>query len=279
MNGDDLLNLFDNDKLLVRAMDPPNLTRNGGGLAYDFTTWAEEIDIAKNDRLTCLSSTLLVKGKKIPTYKNLGFIVNSEKAEIVHVSDKDSGSSGNITDGTFFANKTDLHTLSELADRTREKNLSDMNEVNINIKDDAIVGLFFNKALSDHRSKAFVLMAQEYYKMQTGVELPIFIYDTEKGDLQPLNMSDKEKTDFLNDMKKENIIRSLTISYDLYTDFSNESKQKTIAGAGSDNDRKETKFRTAAEQMGQKTAQAVAPQTKTDNRQKIIQAKAAGNSR
>ena len=278
MNDNDLLSLFDNDKLLVRAMDTPELIRSGGGLAYDFTTWAEEIDIAKNDRLTCLSSTLLVKGEGIPTYKNLGFIVNSEKAEIVHVADQDSGSSGNITDGTFFANKTDLHTLSDLANRTREKKLKDMNEVNINIKNDAIVGLFFNKAPSD-RSKAFALMAQEYYKMQTGIKLPIFIYDTQKGDLQPLNMSDKEKTDFLNTMKKENIIRSLTISYDLYTDFSKEFKQKTIADAGSDNERKETKFQTASEQMKQKATQATASPAKTDNQQRIIHAKSAGNSR
>lgn len=227
MDSDDILKMFNQDKLLVRAMDNPYLTRSKDGMVYDYTTWAEEIDIARNDKLTCLSSTLLVAGEKIPTYKSLGFIINSEKAEIVHVADMDSGSSGNITDGTFSANKTELHSLSDLAEKTKKEKLHDMNEVNINIKDDAIAGLFVNKAPSD-RTKAFILMAQEYYKMQTGIELPVFVYDINKGDLQPLNMSNEEKKDFLSAMRKENQIRSLTIGYDLDTDFSKETKQKKL---------------------------------------------------
>lgn len=227
MNNNELLKMFDHDKLLVRAMDIPNLVKSTNGLAYDFTIWAEEVDIAKNDKLTCLSSTLLVKGERIPTYKSLGFIINSDKAEIVHIADMDSGSSGNITDGTFSANKTDLHSLSDLTNKTRKEKLHDMNEVNINIKDDAIVGLFVNKARSN-RPKAFILMAQEYYKMQNGIELPLFIYDSDKGSLQPLDMSDEEKNSFLSTIRKENQIRSLTIGYSLDTDFSRETKQKNL---------------------------------------------------
>lgn len=238
MDSDDILKMFHEDKLLVRAMDIPDLIRSKDGMIYDYTTWAEEIDIARNDRLTCLSSTLLVPGEKIPTYKSLGFIINSEKAEIVHVADMDSGSSGNITDGTFSANKTELHSLSDLAEKTRKEKLHDMNEVNINIKDDAIAGLFVNKAPSD-RTKAFILMAQEYYKMQTGVDLPVFVYDKSEGNLQQLNMSNEEKMTFLSAMRKENQIRSLTIGYDLDTDFSKESKQKNLdkdSTKGSDRD-------------------------------------------
>lgn len=59
------------------------MRRNDNSLFYDFSVWAEEADIARNDKLTSLSSTLLVLGEKIPTYKNMGFLLNSEKADII----------------------------------------------------------------------------------------------------------------------------------------------------------------------------------------------------
>ncbi|MBR1648724.1 MAG: hypothetical protein IJ689_03895 [Alphaproteobacteria bacterium] len=238
MNSEDVLKLFNEDKILARAMELPMVCLNARReKSYDFTIWAEEVDIAKNDRLTCLSSTLLVAGESIPTYKSIGFLVDSRKAEIVHVAEMDSGSSGNIIYGNFSANHSDIHTLQELADKTHKEKLYNMNEVNINIKDDALIGLFFNQAPSD-RNKAWTLLAQEYYKMQTGTELPIFVYNAAKGTLQDLKITNEEKKEFLIRMRKENQIRSLSVYYDLDSDYTHETKQTTLYADNQNNNTK-----------------------------------------
>lgn len=231
--------LFNEDKMLVRAMDEPFLRRNDNSLFYDFSVWAEEADIAKNDRLTSLSSTLLVPGEKIPTYKNMGFLLSGEKADIIHVADSDSGSMGNIADGDFVANQTDLKTLSDLAVKTRTEKLRDMNEVNVNIKDDAIVGLFVNKCPSE-RPKAMILLAQEYYKLQTGKELPIFTYDQANGNIQPLEMSKEEKIDFLEKMCQSKKIHSSIVGYTLDNAYSEETKYSNIVKDTQDEKNKES---------------------------------------
>lgn len=219
--------LFEDDKILARAMDEPSLRRNDSSLFYDFSIWAEEADIAAKDRLTSLSSTLLVAGERIPTYKNIGFLVDSTKADIIHVADSDSGSMGDVIEGNFRANPTDLKSLSDLAARTRMKKLRDMNEVNINIKDDAIIGLFVNKCPSD-RPKAMILLAQEYYKLQTGKNLPIYSYDQSGGSLQPLEMNDDEKKMFLEKMQQSKKIHSSVVGYELDNKYTRESKYANI---------------------------------------------------
>ena len=219
MNTDEILQLFKQDKLLVRAMSLPIRLRDENRNHYfDFTSWATELALARNADLTCASSTLLVSAENIPTYKNLGFIINSDKVEIVHVCERDSCSSGNIDTGNFFAAQTDLKTLPELAQRTRDKKLKELNEVNINIRNpDAFIGLFLSvgrEGISKMPSfyTAYLLMAQEYYKMYAGIELPLFEYNAEKSSLSPLIISEKEKREILLQNKKT--WKTLTIGYD-----------------------------------------------------------------
>lgn len=268
--------LFNEDKMLVRAMDEPFLRRNDSSLFYDFSVWAEEADIARNDKLTSLSSTLLVPGEKIPTYKNVGFLLNSEKADIIHVADSDSGSMGNVADGDFVANPTDLKTLSDLAAKTRTEKLRDMNEVNVNIKDDAIVGLFVNKCLSE-RPKAIILLAQEYYKLQTGKELPIFTYDQANGNLQPLEMSKEEKKDFLEKMCQSKKIHSSVVGYTLDNAYSEETKYTNIVKDAADEKSKESARNNQLNHLRgiSSPEKAAAPEKKTANTdlymQKIMQ--------
>lgn len=229
---DKIQQLFQNDKLLVRAMDDPDLLRLGRigpKMSRDFTVWAKEVDASLHDGLICASSTLLVANESIPTYKSIGFIINSDQAEIVHVSDMDSGSCGSTKNGDFSACASELSTLAELADKTRKEKLTEMNEVNINIKNDAIIGLFFSKS---DRPKAQVLLAQEYYKMHTGKELPIFMYDPDKGTLEALEISAAEKKEFLLAMKP--YLKTLTIGYYLDSDYTQEEKQKTLYENGHD---------------------------------------------
>lgn len=264
--------LFNEDKILVRAMDEPSLRRNDSGLFYDFSVWADEVDIARNDGLTSLSSTLLVPGEKIPTYKNMGFLLNSEKADIIHVADSDSGSSGNIADGSFSVNQTDLKTLSDLAAKTRAEKLRDMNEVNVNIKEDAIVGLFVNKCPSE-RPKAMILLAQECYKLQTGKELPIFTYDQVNGNLQLQEMGKAEKKDFLERMRQSKKIHSAVIGYTLYNAYSEETKYTNIVQDLQDEKGKETVPNSRRDQLRgiSFSEKATAPEKKTENADQYMQ--------
>lgn len=221
--GDSVQDLLTKDKLLARAMDVPfwSIAKS----AHDFSTWAKEVDFLMNEGLTSLSTTLLVSGEKIPTYKNIGFLINGDLVDVKHVADTDSGSGGDFANGSFIANETDIYTLSELADRTRNEHLRGMNEVNVNVNsEDAFIGLFVNKTKSD-MPKAQILLAQEYYKQQTGKTLPIYIYDSANGSLSSFNPSEKEKTDLINRLCEEKVIRSSSIYYEIYNADRQEEKQ------------------------------------------------------
>ena len=234
MTDDSVQKLYAEDKLLARAMDNPSVAITNNGAAVDFSIWAEEVDSLKKEGLSCVSSTLLVHGEQIPTYKNIGFLVNSDATEIVHVADSDSGSNG--SGDNFIANPTDLSTLKELASRTREQKLTDMNEVNVNIPTkEAYVGLFFNKALSE-RSKAQILLAQECHKDLTGQTLPIFEYDFKKSTLTEYNPSKEERNEFLKRMVEEKNIKSSNIHYAFNTEDSHESKRFDVLKPANDED-------------------------------------------
>ena len=213
MSDNRIEELFDKDKLLVRAMDVPVLAKRESGLVYDFSVWAEEVEQMKRGEFTSGSSTLLVKGEVVPTYKNMGFLIDGEKAEAFHIAESDSGSNGDIADGTFVANDTDLHSLAELAQRVRSKHSKIMNEVNINIKDgSAVLGLFVNKAMSE-APKAHILMAQEYFKMQTGKTLPIYVYDSKGGELTEYNPPKEERESIVTRLKESRRLHSSSLGY------------------------------------------------------------------
>ena len=238
MDIENIENLFENNQLLVRAMDEPSLKKNNNKLNYDFSVWAEERDIAQKDQLKYVSSTLLISGEAIPTYKNFGFLLDSNKADIVHVADSDSGS-GVTNQGDFVANETELKSLSDLVEKTKKEKLKDMNEVNINIKDDAIIGLFVNKCPSE-RPKTLTLLAQEYYKLHTGKELPIFIYDTANGKIEAWKMNDEEKNKFIQEMLQKRTIRSSMVCYDLDTEYTQEYKSIDCNKSNNQEEKEET---------------------------------------
>ena len=126
---EDAISLYNQDKLLVRAMDWPQISRGTNGLQYDCTSWANEFDMMMNSMLSSASSTLLVPGVGVSTYKNIGFLINSDTANCFHIATSDSGSSGNVENGDFFANKADFTTINELATYIKSNNSVDLNEV------------------------------------------------------------------------------------------------------------------------------------------------------
>ena len=199
MSDNEVQDLFSSDKLLARAVDTPSLTRTAEGIAYDFSLWEEYREGIDAREGTSLSTTLLVKGEKVQTYKGIGFLINSDKVEVFHINKQDNGSHGDIKQGNFSANPADFATLPELAEQIRKDHLHDYNECKINMEStDAYVGLF---AGSLDRQKAFAILAQQYYYTQTGKELPIYVYDYQASTLTPFKPTQQEKEDLFKTIK------------------------------------------------------------------------------
>lgn len=212
---DNVLNLFKQGKILARAMDNPSLHRNyeKNDFSYDFSIWANEYEMAKSEGLGSISSTLLLPDETIPTYKAIGFLLNSDETEVRHVSETDSGSNGNDKNGDFRANNSNIGSLSELANIIRSKHEKVMNEINVNMRENAYVGLFANKAIGQVPLSR-ILLAQKYYELQTGIILPIYIYDSEKGILENYDISLEQKYDIVKKLFDDKVLRSTSIFYE-----------------------------------------------------------------
>ena len=215
---DDVVNLFKKGKILARAMDNPSYYRNyeTKGLSYDFSVWANEYELAKQEGLYSLSTTLLVPDESIPTYKSIGVLLDSDEVDVRHIAETDSGSCGNEKDGDFRANTSDVKSLEELQEIIRNKQRKEMNEVNINMRENAYVGLFANKANSQ-RLIANILLAQKYYELQTGVTLPVYIYDSKIGSLENFDITLEEKASIIQSCLENKVLRSTSIFYETET--------------------------------------------------------------
>lgn len=196
--NEDVISLFEQGKILARAMETPSIYRNSktNDISYDFSVWADEYESAKQEGLWSLSTTLLISGESIPTYKSIGFLLNSDNTDVRHIAEMDSGSSGNEKNGDFRANSTEIKTLSELKDIIQSKHENVMNEVNINMRENAYIGLFANK-VSNQLQVAQMLLAQKYYELQTNDILQMYVYDKEKGQLESFNITLEEKANII----------------------------------------------------------------------------------
>ena len=215
--SDYILDLFKKGKILVRGMDDPVLTRNqeSRGFSYDFSTWATEYEIAKTEGLTSLSTTLLVPEEAIPTYKSIGFIINSDNVDVRHICETDSISSGNEKNGDFSAAPTNVKTLTELKEIIKTKHNDEMNEVNINMRENAYIGLFMSfSGVANKRLIARTLLAQKYYELQTGEVLPIFHYDFKSGCLEKFDMTLDEKISAIQQYIADKLLRTSSVSYE-----------------------------------------------------------------
>lgn len=204
---DYVTSVFNNNHLLARAMDFPFLRRINDQIVYDFSTWANEIEFANNDGLYSLSTTLILPNESIPTYKSIGFLVDSTKANVRHVSPSDSCSHGNDLNGDFWANDSGITSIEELVSLINKKHDNVMNEVNVNIHQDAIIGLFVNAASSTY-PLASIILVQKILLVQTGILYPIYIYDSKLGKLAMLNMSEEDKINFIKESMVSRKVKS-----------------------------------------------------------------------
>lgn len=204
--SNETLSLFARGELLARALDNCHLSRNGD---IDFSDWDRRMTTLSSEGYSSASSTLLVPEKPISVYKNIGFLIDSKKTEIGHISETDSGSHGNAKDGDFWANPTNMSSLSELNEYISKNKHYTMNEVNMNFKQDAVVGLF---AASPNVSKRIVptntleaIEVQRYVREKYHTEMPIFIYSIDEGKLYPYKPSPEKITELLSNIPNEQV--------------------------------------------------------------------------
>ena len=193
--------LYNNGKLLVRAMDWPQLKNGINGLEYDCTIWANEFCMLMNGCLSSASSTLIVPDVGVSTYKNIGFLINSDLANCFHISKSDSGSSGDVKNGDFFANKADFKTITELANYIKSNNDTTMNEVNIQASIDSVVGLFINECLQQNKLLQMIYVVKKCLENITGIDYPIYSYNSKEGKINKIELTNELEEQIIQTLK------------------------------------------------------------------------------
>ena len=202
---DNIEMLYNENKLLVRAMDWPGLSRGMDGLYYDCTTWANEFCFLMNENLSSASSTLIVPNVGVSTYKNIGFLINSDLANCFHKSKSDSCSNGNIDEGDFFASRADFSTIEELANHIKDNNDVNMNEVNIKTSIESVVGLFINECPGQDRLLQMIYIVKKCLFKLTDIDYPIYLYNTKEGKLKELELSLENEQQIINTLQTRQI--------------------------------------------------------------------------
>ena len=200
---DNVDKLYNEGKLLARAMDRCIPSRYG---YYEGHSWANEFTFMMNDGLYSASSTLLIPGVGISVYKNIGFLVNSDLAHCFHISKTDSSSRGNYADGDFWAGEADFTKIEELAEFIKSTNAREMNEVNINLKLDAVVGLFACKCENFENVLRKIYVAKTLLKALTGIDYPIYAYDSQLGQLDLVTLSKEQEEELIAGLRCDKIM-------------------------------------------------------------------------
>lgn len=203
---EDAISLYEENKLLVRAMDWPQLSRGEEGIQYDCTTFANEFCMLMRGSLYSASSTLIIPEVGIHTYKNIGFLINSDKADCHHIAKSDSVSRGNVQSGDFEANEPDFETIKELAEYIIKNNSIDLNEVNINASIDSIVGLFFVECPNQEKLLQMIYLAKRCIKSMTGIDFPIYSYNAKEGKISKVELSQEEEQQLIDSLRTTKIL-------------------------------------------------------------------------
>lgn len=215
-----VIDKYNEGKLIIRAVDLPRLHKANGEIKYDCSTWANEFAMIMNNEFESVSSTLLIPNVGVSTYKNVGFLVDSDFAGIQHIALSDSGSSGSFSNGDFSANHPDFESLKGLADYIRTNNHTTMNEVNISVPFHSVVGLVVLKCGNELKHLKAMLAVRECLRELTGTEFDVFEYDSAYGKISQIDLTDE----LIEEIKSTSSVNK----YDYYTDYSDEIFEGSI---------------------------------------------------
>lgn len=176
--------LFETGTLLVRALDSPRIVKTPEGPGFDYDVIDNELEYLQDeegDGLSYASSTLLLPGKRISTYKGFGFMFDGSESELHHLHTQDSGSNGQGKD--FRAAESNITSLAELAEAIKDNPTPPMNEVNASFREPNLVGIFANEA-DKPTNKLDAWFARYHMTERMDKQLPLYIYDTSVGAIQ-----------------------------------------------------------------------------------------------
>ena len=202
---DEVIKLYNEGKLLERAMDQPNVRLDQNGKYYECDTWVNEFYSLIHDGLNSLSTTLVVPDVGVKNYKNIGFLINADLADCFHIAKSDSGSCGRVIDSNFMANKKDFNTINELANYISQTKDTIMNEVNANVKLEGVVGLFINKCTISNILLKKIYVIKKLLENMVGIEYPIYIYDWNIGKLDLVELSKEQEEELISNLESDRI--------------------------------------------------------------------------
>lgn len=194
--------LFKESRIIAKSIDRLELESDRVG----FQAWNAEGRLLNSKQGSCLSSsTLLVRGKHVPTYainsRTYGILFNAENCFIYDVSSTDSNSNRisklehrKNRQGIDLLSKNDkgIKTLDDLSREIHSSNANQMNEILLDAHKASCVGLFVRRAKPTniaglklyYQSLLEIRLVQKYlHEAFEFPNLPICIYDERQGKL------------------------------------------------------------------------------------------------
>lgn len=198
----EVLELFESCGLLARVIDNPRISKTLDGLRLKLETAQAELELLEDEGLKCASSTLIIPehGQTLYLDKNAGFLFNPSSSEIVHVSDRDSGSSGSGQD--FRANESSFESVEDLAEHMRTTpNIHSMNEVNANFTIGSLVGVVVRETISASSLLSGILLHK--FIIKHGFKIPLFKYNQDSGALEFFDYTNHYIDELIDNLKIE----------------------------------------------------------------------------
>lgn len=170
--------IYDDGKLLLRTMDHPRLM---GEKYYECKTWVDEFNRLKSSGIDSLSTTLVVPGVGVRTYKNIGYLINSD----------------------WVKNKASDFDV--LARYIKSRRATAVNEVNVDVNLDGVVGLFINKGSITDQLLKHIYVIKRLLRQMVDVDYPIYLYDWRIGKLELLDLSKEQEEELISKLASNQI--------------------------------------------------------------------------
>ncbi|WP_157645036.1 hypothetical protein [Burkholderia ubonensis] len=202
--------LFDKDKVLFHALNDETIDALVDNRRPTYC--GNLASSLHGNGVKALSTTALVKGVQVDTYRGTGIVINSEKTT-PHLIAKGDANAGTDSGGVVTGQR-DCETIQELCDYVRKTPLAErngMNEVKCDFGREAVVGFAFRASVADtpdarrHENNAAYLklsLLQKYFKDELNIDCKIYTYEHKKGVLQIIQKESERKWVALNIVKQ-----------------------------------------------------------------------------
>lgn len=191
-NFDPVETAYKLDKLLCRALEEEVLSsafvEEHKLVGKTFTSVRSEIEYMKGPEGLFASSTLLVEGIPIPTYKPYGMLFDARLCVIKGAYHSDCNSCKDDRGLPLIPDKG-KRTLYQLAEEIKKSDSQQMNEVFAKL--DQPIGLYAR--FGNSSAYIEVMMVKDYLKKRFNLNLPVYLYNQAKGLIFKVENSKRER--------------------------------------------------------------------------------------